>query len=92
MNEGVCKIFRKFHSKEGYIQDIFCFCDRSCCMNEDVCKIFMELHSKEVVFIQELDYFCEISRLQGLQSTRCVIQERIFHLHVSIEDIQLSRI
>ena len=65
--------------------------DRGCCVNEGVCKIFRKLHLIEGVFVQDIYYLCESSRLQGLQSIKCIIQERIFELHVSIEDSQLSR-
>ena len=60
-------------------------------MNEGVCKIFRKLHLIEEVFVQDIYYLCESSRLQGLQSIKCIIQERIFQLHVSMEDIQMSR-
>ena len=36
--------------------------------------------------------FYEISRLQGLQNIGFVIQDRIFHPHVSTEGVHLSRI
>ena len=36
--------------------------------------------------------FYEISRLQGLQNIGFVIQDRIFHPHVSTEGVHLSKI